>query len=93
MNLFRTVEKYANAFYITGADPGDNRPRITIPIERPVDDDKNHGFNSGTKRIEKWIDGSSVKLKDDQNKDIPVQTYVNELMAYGYSSMRREIRY
>ena len=84
-------EKYANAFYITGADPGDNKPRITVPIERPVDDDPNHGFNSGMKRIEKWIDGSSIKLKDDQNKDIPVKTYVDELTAYGYSSMREYI--
>ena len=84
-------EKYANAFYITGADPGDNRPRITFPIERPVDNDPSYGFNSGMKRIEKWIDGSSIKLKDDKNNDIPVQTYVNELMAYGYSSMREYI--
>ena len=84
-------EKYANSFYITGADPGDNRPRITIPIERPVDDDPSHGFNSGMKRIEKWIDGSSIRLKDDQNKDIPVQTYMNELMNYGYSSMREYV--
>lgn len=84
-------EKYANAFYITGADPGDGRPRITLPIERTVDDTPQGGFISGMKRIEKWIDGSSVKLKDDNNKDIPMRTYINELLSYGHASMREYV--
>lgn len=84
-------EKYANAFYITGADPGDGKPRITIPIERTVGDTSQGGFISGMKRIEKWIDGSNVKLKDDNNKDIPMRTYVNELLSYGHSSMREYV--
>lgn len=84
-------EKYANAFYITGADPGDGRPRMTVPIERTTDDTPQGGFISGMKRIEKWIDGSSVKLKDDNNKDIPMRTYYNELLSYGHTSMREYI--
>lgn len=84
-------EKYANAFYITGADPGDGKPRVTMPIERTVDDTPQGGFISGTKRIEKWIDGSSVKLKDENNKDIPFRIYVNELLSYGHSSMREYV--
>lgn len=84
-------EKYANAFYITGADPGDGKSRITIPIERIVDDTPNGGFISGMKRIEKWIDGSNVKLKDENNKDIPMRTYVNELLSYGHASMREYV--
>lgn len=84
-------EKYANAFYITGADPGDGKPRITMPIERTVDDTPQGGFISGMKRIEKWIDGSSVKLKDENNKDIPMRTYINELLSYGHASMREYV--
>lgn len=84
-------ENYANAFYVTGADPGDGKPRITIPIERTVDDTPQGGFISGMKRIEKWIDGSNVKLKDENNKDIPVQEYVNELLSYGHASMREYV--
>ena len=84
-------EKYANAFYVTGADPGDKKPRMTIPIERTSNDAPFGGFISGTKRVEKWIDGSNVKLKDDDNHDIPMQTYMNELRAYGYSSMREYV--
>lgn len=84
-------EKYANAFYITGADPGNGNPRITVPIERAVGDTLQGGFISGMKRIEKWIDGSSVKLKDENNKDIPFRTYYNELLSYGHSSMREYI--
>lgn len=81
-------EKYANAFYVTGADPGDGKPRVTMPIERTDGDTPQGGFISGMKRIEKWIDGSSVKSKDDNNKDIPFRTYVNELLSYGHASMR-----
>lgn len=84
-------EKYANAFYVTGADPGDGKPRITIPIERIMNDTPQGGFISGMKRIEKWIDGSSVKLKDENNKDIPYTQYVNELLSYGHSSMREYV--
>jgi hypothetical protein len=84
-------DKYANAFYITGADPGDGKPRMTMPIERSMDDTPHGGFISGMKRVEKWIDGSNVKLKDDNNHDIPMQTYLNELRAYGYSSMREYV--
>lgn len=84
-------EKYANAFYITGADPGDGKPRITMPIERTDNDTPQGGFISGTKRVEKWIDGSSVKLKDDNNKDVPFRTYVNELLSYGHASMREYV--
>lgn len=84
-------EKYANAFYIAGADPGDGKPRITMPIERTVDDTPQGGFISGMKRIEKWIDGSSVKLKDENNKDIPWRQYVNELLSYGHASMREYV--
>lgn len=85
------TDKYANAFYVTGADPGDKRPRITMPIERAADGNYHGGFNSGMKRIEKWIDGSNVRLKDDNNNDIPMQTYMNELQAYGYAAMREHI--
>lgn len=81
-------EKYANAFYVTGADPGDNKPRFTMPIERAISNTSQNGFISGMKRREKWIDGSNVKLKDDNNHDVPMQTYLNELRAYGYASMR-----
>lgn len=84
-------EKYANAFYITGADPGDGKPRITMPIERTVDDTPQGGFISGMKRIEKWIDGSSVKLKDEKSKDIPMRTYMHELLSYGHASMREYV--
>lgn len=84
-------EKYANAFYITGADPGDKKPRVTIPIERTDDDTPQGGFISGMKRIEKWIDGSSVKMKDDNNNDVPFHQYINELRAYGYSSMQEYV--
>ena len=84
-------EKYANAFYITGADPGDGKPRVTMPIERTDNDTPQGGFISGTKRIEKWIDGSSVKLKDDNNKDIPFTQYMNELLSYGHASMREYV--
>lgn len=84
-------EKYANAFYVTGADPGDGKPRMTIPIERAIDNTPQGGFISGTKRIEKWIDGSNVKLKDDNNHDVPMQTYMNELQSYGYASMREYV--
>lgn len=84
-------DKYANAFYITGADPGDGKPRVTIPIERTNDDTPQGGLISGMKRIEKWIDGSNVKLKDDNNKDVPYQQYVNELLSYGHTSMREYV--
>lgn len=84
-------EKYANAFYVTGADPGDGRPRMTMPLERATDNTQQGGFISGTKRIEKWIDGSNVKLKDDNNHDVPMQTYMNELESYGYASMREYV--
>lgn len=84
-------DKYANAFYVTGADPGDGKPRMTMPIERAMGDSPQSGFISGMKRVEKWIDGSNVKLKDDNNHDIPMQTYLNELRAYGYSSMREYV--
>lgn len=84
-------EKYANAFYITGADPGDGKPRVTVPIERTDNDTPQGGFISGMKRIEKWIDGSNVKLKDDNNKDVPFQIYVNELLSYGHASMREYV--
>ena len=84
-------EKYANAFYIAGADPGDGNSRMTVPIERTMDDTASGGFISGMKRIEKWIDGSSVKLKDDNNKDIPMRTYYNELLSYGHASMREYV--
>lgn len=81
-------EKYANAFYVTGADPGDERPRPELTLERAVSDTPQSGFISGMKRREKWIDGSNVKLKDSNNHDIPRQTYMNELRSYGYASMR-----
>jgi hypothetical protein len=84
-------EKYANAFYVTGADPGDGKPRITMPIERTNDNTTSGGFISGMGRIEKWIDGSNVKLKDDNNKDIPYHQYVNELLSYGHASMREYV--
>lgn len=84
-------DKYANAFYITGADPGDGKPRITMPIERIDNDTAQGGFISGMKRIEKWIDGSNVKLKNDQNKDVPYRQYVNELLSYGHASMREYV--
>lgn len=84
-------EKYANAFYVTGADPGDGRPRMTMPLERAVGDTPQDGFISGMKRVEKWIDGSNVKLKDDNNHDVPRQTYMNELRSYGYASMREYV--
>lgn len=84
-------EKYANAFYVTGADPGNNNPRITIPIERTERDTPQGGFISGAKRIEKWIDGSNVKLKDDNNHDVPFTKYVDELRSYGYSAMREYV--
>lgn len=84
-------EKYANAFYVTGADPGDGKPRMTIPIERSMKDVSHGGFISGMNRVEKWIDGSNVKLKDDNNHDVPMQTYMSELQAYGYSSMREYV--
>lgn len=84
-------EKYANAFYVTGADPGDGKPRTTAVIERAVDNTSQSGFISGMKRREKWIDGSSIRLKDNDNKDIPMQTYMKELNAYGYSSMREYV--
>lgn len=84
-------EKYANAFYVTGADPGDGKPRVTMPIERTDNDTPQGGFISGTKRVEKWIDGSSVKLKDDNNKDVPFRMYVNELLSYGHASMREYV--
>lgn len=81
-------EKYANAFYVTGADPGDKRPRLTLPLERAESNTPNSGVFSGTARREKWIDGSSVKLKDDDNKDVPMQQYMDELRSYGYAAMR-----
>lgn len=84
-------EKYANAFYVTGADPGDGEPRITLPIERTENDTIQGGFISGTKRIEKWIDGSNVKMKDDNNRDVPMRTYIGELKAYGYASMQEYV--
>ena len=84
-------DKYANAFYVTGADPGNGMPRMTMPIERTVDDTPQGGFISGMKRIEKWIDGSNVKLKDDNNHDVPMRTYMNELRSYGHSSMREYV--
>lgn len=84
-------EKYANAFYVTGADPGDGKPRVTVPIERVENGTPRGEFISGTKRIEKWIDGSNVRLKDDNNHDIPFQMYVNELLSYGHASMREHI--
>ena len=84
-------EKYANAFYVTGADPSDGKPRMTVPIERTVDDTPQGGFISGMKRVEKWIDGSNIKLKDDNNQDVPMRTYLRELKAYGYSSMREYV--
>lgn len=81
-------EKYANAFYVTGADPGDNRPRPIVTLERATNSTPIGGFISGMKRREKWIDGSSIKLKDDNNRDVPIETYRNELRSYGYASMR-----
>ena len=81
-------EKYANAFYVTGADPGDDRPRPTVTLERAESDSSQSGLISGMKRREKWIDGSNVKLKDANNNDIPKQTYMNELRSYGYASMQ-----
>lgn len=81
-------EKYANAFYVTGADPGDKRPRLTVPIERAESNTPQSGFISGMKRREKWIDGSSVRLKDDNNRDVPMRIYMGELRSYGYASMR-----
>ena len=83
-------DKYANAFYVTGADPGDGKPRMTMPIERTINDAYD-GFISGIERIEKWIDGSNIKLKDDNNHDIPMRTYTDELRACGYSSMREYV--
>lgn len=83
--------RYANAFYITGADPGDGKSRVTMPIERTNDDTAQGGFISGMKRIEKWIDGSSVKLKNDENKDIPFRQYINELLSYGHTAMREYV--
>lgn len=62
-----------------------------MPIERSVDNTPQGGFISGRKRIEKWIDGSSVKLKDENNKDIPTRTYINELLSYGHASMREYV--
>lgn len=62
-----------------------------MPIERTADGSQYGGFNSGMKRVEKWIDGSNVRLKDDNNNDIPMQTYINELRAYGYASMREYV--
>lgn len=81
-------EKYANAFYVTGADPGDKRPRPAVTLERAESDNPQSGFISGTNRREKWIDGSNVKLKDSDNHDIPIRTYMDELRSYGYASMR-----
>lgn len=84
-------DKYANAFYVTGADPGDGKPRITIPIERTSDDTSHGGFISGMNRVEKWIDGSNVKLKDENNNDVPYQQYANELLSYGHAAMREYV--
>lgn len=84
-------DKYANAFYVTGADPGDKRPRITVTIERTAEGNQYSGFNSGMNRVEKWIDGSNVRLKDDNNNDVPMQTYRSELRGYGYASMREYV--
>lgn len=74
---FETNEDYRNVALVHGEEK-ENEARKTVTV----------GEASGLYRRELYVDGRSVKTKDDNDNDIPLETYMQNLREKGLDDLR-----